>query len=112
MLQCGIARRDRSPEGAVFPLSIEGSIPISAKAEADVEALGLRICAEIKSLELEGQINGPIVSFVNDKYTYWKPFADRSIAMVDSGKFIIDSGFVRYRLSTMYFFVIGATLLS
>jgi len=85
---------------------------IGAKTEADVQALGQRICAEIKSLELEGEVAGPIVSFVNDKYRYWKPFADRSIAMVDSGEFVVDGERLRYRLSTLYFFVIGSTVLS
>ena len=96
----------------MFPLSIEGSIPASAKTETDVQALGQRICAEIKSLNLEGKIDGPIVSFVNDKYPFWKPFADRSIEMVDSGEFVIAGERVRYRFSTMYFFIIGSTLLS
>ena len=96
----------------MFPLSIEGSIPIDAKIEADVHPLSQRICAEIKSLELEGQVDGPIVSFVNDKYTYWKPFSDRSIAIIDSGEFVIGGERIRYRLSTLYFFVIGSALLS
>ena len=112
VLECGIAWRDRSGGMAVFPLSIEGSIPARTQTETDVRALGLRICAEIKSLRIGGKAQGAVVSFVNDKQPFWKPFADRSIELVYSGTFTIANGRVRYSLSTMYFVVIGATLLS
>lgn len=100
-------------EDVLFPLSIEGTIPNCTDNATDVKNVSERICVEIGKLGLEGSIQGSAVSFSNNKNLLSQMTSfDRSIQIVDSGEFTVESTGIRYRISTTIFVVFYSTVLT